>query len=250
MGLGANVLNKDDILMGTGILFINDINVGQLKGDVVFTPTAEFKDFEAGIPKQTVKSQKTKEGATLKAGVAELNPENMALALGTDSVTYTEGEVLSASPESVVFGSGTVTLKKNRHVNNVVVKVGAATAVLGTDYEIVNAAAGKLKRIETSTLITSGVSANVTYKYRKSAKITSGGGSTLPEFPCRYVYASPDGDQEITLNIYLGQLKGGQAITFKEDDYTVNDFELTATSDTSRPAGDQLYSWEYEYLFS
>lgn len=243
--LGTNTINKDDILIGTGVLYINNINVGQLSGDVTFTPTAEFKDFEAGIPKQTIKSTKVKEGATLKAGVAELNPENMALAVGSASVAYVTGTVTA---EPVVFGSSAISVAKNRHITDLVVTVGATPAVLGTDYEIVSAVAGKIKRIATSTVITLGGSATIAYKFRKSATITSGGGATLPEYPCKYIYASPDGDQEITLNIYLGQLKGGQAITFKEGDYIVNDFEITATSDTGRPAGDQLYSWEYEYF--
>lgn len=247
--MGTNVLNKDDIIMGTGILKVNGINVGQLKGDVIFTPSVEFKEFEAGIPKQIVKKKKIKEGATLKASLAEMNPENMGLALGTSNVTYTTGEVTVAAPEAIVFGSTAVQVKKNRHITDVIVKVEAVAAVLGTDYEIVNAASGKIKRIATSTVIELGNSATISYKYRKSAKITYGGGASIPEVPCQYVYTSPDGDQEITLDIYLGQINGGQPITFKEDDYTINDFELTCMADPDRPAGDQLCSWDYQYIF-
>ena len=84
--LGANVLDKRDILMGNGKLYIGGVDVGQLKGDVSFTPTAEYKEFEAGVPKQVVKSTKTKAGGTLKAGIAELNPENVAKIVGSNHI--------------------------------------------------------------------------------------------------------------------------------------------------------------------
>lgn len=243
--LGANVLDKRDILMGNGKLYIGGVDVGQLKGDVSFTPTAEYKEFEAGVPKQVVKSTKTKEGGTLKAGIAELNPENVAKIVGSNNIVYTTGEVAA---EPVVLGAAPVQLKKGRHITELVVKKGTTPAVLDTDYVIIDVKTGRIARKEGSTVINAGDTVTVSYKYRKSAKITAGGGAGLAEMPCQYVYDSPDGDQRITLNIYLGQMKGGQPITFKEDDYVVNDFELIATADTSRPAGDQLYSFTYDYF--
>jgi hypothetical protein len=244
--LGTNVLDKRDILLGTGTLMMGGINVGQLKGDVTFTPTAEYKDFLAGIPQQIIKSEKISEGATLKASMAELNPQNMAFAIGAKNITYTTETVVD---EDITFGATPVTVKKNRNIEAVVVKVGETSAVLGTDYKIVNPATGLIDRIEASTVITANSTAKISYTYRKSAKISAGGSEDIPEMPAQYVYDSPDGDQTITLDIYLGQIKNGQAIAFKEDDYTITDFEITATSDSSRPPGDQLYDFNYEYNF-
>lgn len=48
--LGTNVQDSRDIILGAGVLYFNGINVGQLKGDVSFTPEAEYKEFSAGVP--------------------------------------------------------------------------------------------------------------------------------------------------------------------------------------------------------
>lgn len=246
MALGTNVLDKRDILMGTGKLYINNVDVGQLKGDVVLTPTSEFKEFLAGVPQQTIKMVKFKEGATLKATFAELNYANAARALGTTNITTTSTAVTAES--HVMSGTTAITLTKNRYVTDVVVKVGEVTAVKDTDYEIVDAATGRIARKTGSTVITDGATATIDYKYVSKAEVKFGGSAGILEAPCKFVYDSPDGDQRITVEFYLAQLKGGSPVTWKEEDYTLNDFEMVATSDSSRTAGDQLGNITYEFF--
>ena len=246
--LGTNVINDNDIILGAGILYFNGINVGQLKGDVTFTPEAEYKEFKAGVPQQTVKILKFSEGATLKASYAEMNSANFARALNIadSAIIYTTGTV---SAESVILSAtDTVQLKKGRNITSLTLTVGSTPAVLDTDYEIVSAASGKIRRKAASTVITDGATVTAGYTYRKTAKISFGGGAQPADVPAKFVYTAPDGSEEITINFYKAKWKAGNAITFKEEDFSTSDVEITAVSDSSRTAGDQLGYVEFEYF--
>lgn len=247
--LGTNIMNKDDIILGAGILYFNNINVGQLKGDVSFTPSAEYKEFTAGVPQQTVKILKFKEGASLKASYAEMNASNFARALNIEesSIVYETATVTAA--ESVIMnGLNSSTLAKGRNVTSLVIKKGATTAVLDTDYVITNAARGEFARKTGSALILDGDTVTATYTYRKTATVAFGGGAQPTEVPAKFVYTSPDGDQEITIEFPKAQWKAGNAITFKEEDFSTSDVEIVAVSDPSKPSGSQLGSVKFEYF--
>ena len=103
MSLGTNVIDSRDILLGTGQIKFGGIAVGQLKGDVVFTPSKEYKEFKAGVPQQTVKVLPFSEGATLKASMAELNGKNIARALGNAASSVTDTTPQKYSLPSLSF---------------------------------------------------------------------------------------------------------------------------------------------------
>ena len=246
--LGTNILDKRDIILGTGKLKINNVSVGQLKGDVVFTPTADYKEFKAGVPQQTAKILKFAEGAELKASFAEMNAANFARALNVEqsSIVSVTGTVTA---ESVVLsGTDTVQLAKGRHITNLVVKVGEATAVLDTDYEIVSAAAGQIRRKTGSTVITDGATTSCAYTYRESDEVSFGGGVQPADAPAEFVYDSPDGDVRITIGFPLAKIKSGNAINFKEEDFSTSDFTVVAVSDPTKAAGKQLGTVTIEYF--
>lgn len=69
----TNVRNPSQILVGTGILYANGRDVGQLKNDVTFAYTPEYLDVKAGFPQQSVKTIATSESATLTAGFLEFD---------------------------------------------------------------------------------------------------------------------------------------------------------------------------------
>lgn len=246
--LGTNVQDSRDIILGAGVLYFNGINVGQLKGDVSFTPEAEYKEFTAGVPQQTVKILKFKEGASLKASYAEMNAQNFARALNIEesAITYATENVTAEA--HVMTGTNTIKLKKGRFVTNLVVKQGAETAVLNTDYKIVSAARGEIARIATSTVIEDGETVTVDYTYRKSSTVGFGGGAQPADAVAQFVYTSPDGDQSITINFPKAKWKAGNAITFKEEDFSTSDVEIVAVSDPSKPAGAQLGTVVFEYF--
>jgi len=246
--LGTNVIDKRDILLGSGKLYINNISVGQLKGDVAFTPTADYKEFKAGVPQQTVKLLKFSEGAELKASFAEMNAANFARATNVEQsaiVTVTD----DVTAESVVLsGTDTVQLAKGRHITSLVIVKGATPCVLNTDYELVSAATGQIRRVPGSLVIASGDTVSCAYTYRESDAVSFGGGAQPADAPAKFVYDSPDGDVRITIEFPLAKIKTGNAITFKEEDFSTSDFTVVAVSDSSKAAGAQLGTITIEYF--
>lgn len=246
--LGTNINDSRDILLGTGTLKFNGLSVGQLKGDVVFTPEAEYKEFKAGVPQQTIKLLKFSEGAKLKASFAEMSAANFARTLNiTESaITYATGTVTAES--AVMTGTDTVRLAKGRNISALTVKKGETSAVLDTDYEIVSAERGEIARKTGSTVILDGDTVTVGYSYRESSTINFGGGAQPADVQAEFEYASPDGDIKITITFPKAKWKSGNPITFKEDDFTTNDFEIVAVSDPSKAAGAQLGTVKIEYF--
>ncbi len=70
------------VTLGSGVLYLNNVDVGHLKGDVVLTHEGTFVDFKpsnlTGIVKRFVISEVVK----LTASLAEMKSANMRLALG------------------------------------------------------------------------------------------------------------------------------------------------------------------------
>ena len=246
--LGTNVLDSRDIVLGAGVLYFNGINVGQLKGDVSFTPEAEYKEFTAGVPQQTVKILKFKEGATLKASYAEMNSANFARALNIEQSAVVYATETVTAEAVVLTGTDTVQLAKGRNVTALTIKKGETSAVLDTDYKIINADRGEIARMTGSTVILDGDTVTAAYTYRKTATVGFGGGAQPSDSVAKFVYTSPDGDQEITINFPKAKWKAGNAITFKEEDFSTSDVEIVAVSDPSKAAGAQLGTVVFEYF--
>lgn len=247
MSLGTNVIDSRDILLGTGQIKFGGIAVGQLKGDVVFTPSKEYKEFKAGVPQQTVKVLPFSEGATLKASMAELNGKNIARALGNAASSVTDTTANVTTESHTTNGTEPIQLLKGREVTSVVVTKGETTAALTTDYTL-DAQAGRITPVSGSTVLTTGSTINVAYTYVSTRQVNFGGAASTPESTAEFTYTSPDGDQEITIYFHKANWKGGNPITFKEEDFAVNDFEVVAVSDSTKPAGQQLGYVKIEYF--
>lgn len=70
------------LILGTGQLLIDGVDVGLLKGDVSFDHEPKEGTVKGGFPQVTVKSYKEEEEATLNASVAEISAANVTLLLG------------------------------------------------------------------------------------------------------------------------------------------------------------------------
>jgi hypothetical protein len=77
--------DRSRVTLGTGALVVNGVDVGYLKGDVEFVYTAESHEFKPSTLLGTVQEFKIREGATLKASIAELKVANLKLAMGIDT---------------------------------------------------------------------------------------------------------------------------------------------------------------------
>ena len=73
------------VILGSGDLFLNAVDVGHLKGDVVLTAEGESVDFKPGNMTGIVKRFVIRESAKLTASIAEIKSANMRLALGVST---------------------------------------------------------------------------------------------------------------------------------------------------------------------
>lgn len=70
------------VTLGSGDLYLNNVEVGHLKGDVNLTLEGEFVDFKPANNTAAVKRFVIRESAMLEASLAEIKAANMRLALG------------------------------------------------------------------------------------------------------------------------------------------------------------------------
>ena len=90
------------LILGTGDLYINDINVGYLKGDVEFQYTREKLDFKPSGTLGPVAQFVISEMAELRASQAEFSVVNLKRAMGvTESISSWTGSP-SYNPASFV----------------------------------------------------------------------------------------------------------------------------------------------------
>ncbi len=76
------------VTLGSGTLYLNAVDVGHLKGDVVLTAEGEFVDFKPANMTGAVKRFVIRESAKLIAALAEIKLANLRLALGvTTAIT-------------------------------------------------------------------------------------------------------------------------------------------------------------------
>ena len=95
----ANGQNTEEVTLGTGVLSLNDVPVGFLKGDVTLVINREQKAFESGIPLTVRKRVIIRESAALRAQMAQIYSDKLAFALGA-------GVITTPSPGSSKFSFG------------------------------------------------------------------------------------------------------------------------------------------------
>ena len=69
----ANVKYLNDILIGSGRMFLDGNDVGQLQGDVTFTDSTENYELKAGFPQTTIITVPTSETLKLSCNLLETN---------------------------------------------------------------------------------------------------------------------------------------------------------------------------------
>jgi len=98
--------NTDKVTLGVGDLYINNVDVGHLKGDVEFVYQTETVPFKPSNMLGAVKLFLTGEIATLKASLAELKVANLRLAMGMDTAPTTSTSFPAYDPSSYSPASG------------------------------------------------------------------------------------------------------------------------------------------------
>ncbi len=94
----------ENVTLGSGVLYLNNVDVGHLKGDVELTMAREQLEFKPSNMTGAVKSFIIGENIQLKASVAELNLDNIKLAYGVTTAIQASLTSLSYDPSSFSFG--------------------------------------------------------------------------------------------------------------------------------------------------
>lgn len=177
--------NAADLLVGSGRLFfdrfdaITGVRTGyRFLGEVSELRVTPAEDEQrelyssASAARPLLKRITIRRKVTFAASLREFNKANLALCLmgaeaeWTQPATAVTGEILSTAP----FADRVYKTAK-RSISAVVIKRGAATLVLGTDYQIVNAEAGLIY------LITGTGTGNLTADYTPAAIVAGSGRS-------------------------------------------------------------------------
>lgn len=180
----SNALNPDDLYIGAGELYFDRFDGAgaatglRLLGNcsaLTITPAEDevkelYSSMEAARPLAARDIIRRK--VTLKATLNEFSPENVALVLMGDQVEYTQAatpivaEILTTAP---VIDRFYKTAK--RGIGSVVVKRGATTLTVNTQYKIHDAEMGLIYLID----LTGAASGNLTIDYTPTL-ISSGSG--------------------------------------------------------------------------
>jgi hypothetical protein len=92
--------DTEQVTLGSGTLYLNAVEVGHLKGDVVVTLEGESVDFKPSSMTGIVKRFVIRESAKLTASLAEIKLANMRLALGVTTAVTSSSSFPEYDPSS------------------------------------------------------------------------------------------------------------------------------------------------------
>ena len=123
--------DTDRITLGSGDLYLNNVWIGSLKGNVEFTYAATLKKFKPAMATGAVKVFRIEEVASLKATIAEIKGANFKIATGVTTAVLSSQSFPSYDPSSYTVpdsasydilkfgGSKTVTTDSLRFVHKI-----------------------------------------------------------------------------------------------------------------------------------
>ncbi len=242
----AFVKNADDILIGTGRVFIDGTCVGQLSGQIRSKIGNEWYKVEAGFPAQTVKQALIKESGEMAFNLLEVNLDAIRAIMPQFS-EYTESAAESAFVEDEVqiYAGKHTKLSNGRLTVLDSVKTVAGTPVVlveGTDFYI-DRLNGTIYRKSTSTDVDEGGAVTVKYKHSTFAGsgFGAGGGAISSDtFLVEFWHKKTDG-KYLCQRFWKCQVEGDFEMIFEESAHTTLPVLLTVLADSSKPAGHQLY---------
>ncbi len=231
--------------MGAGSLKINDVDVGFLKGDVVFRYEYEIEEFKTGVP-LTLRGSVTREvNAQLSAPLAEITPGNIGMVLGgiapsslmgdpIDKTGTFEAHTFATAPWSGMSGMEVIKLgldeDPSRHIMLgsgeddplIVDSEESGVYVPGDDY-IVDYTTGYIYRNPSGSIPAGGV---VKAKYilipSASKQVNLGYQFGLSDVKLEFVHINPNLNKKITVLFWKARTMGSARITFSESRWIVN----------------------------
>jgi len=255
MGSFANISqagNTNNLSMGNGVLFINDVDCGYLKGDVNFKYNYSLEDFKTGNPQLLVERMAKELTSELTAPIAELSAANFAMALGGLTVHDVAAAEVNKTVnwETLTFAdninvAGLQTIKLGATANrDKAVTITAASVVVeladstpcteDTDY-FVSYDTGLVYRNPASAVITSAATVKVKYKYTPAAssRLDLGYQFTLAKIKVKFVHVHPNTGKAITITLWQANANGSVDLKFAETGFIVNNVTFQALYDAT-----------------
>lgn len=246
--------NFKNVSMGSGILKINDLDVGFLKGDVAFRYFYDLQDFKTGVP-VTHHGSITKEvTAELTAPLAEITAQNLAHILGgltptetisseVDKASAFEVNTFSTPPWTQSEGIQSVKLgPTNNKTQWVAISTGEDAPEIwnntedtqfteNTDY-IIDYKTGYVYRNPGGS-ISSEETIKAKYKYTPPAskQIQLGASFSLSEVKVEFQHTNPNTGKKITVLFWKANANGDARLTFAEKKWIVNNVTFKSIYD-------------------
>lgn len=242
----ANVLNASDILIGTGKLYLDGHDVGQIDGEISFTHGKTFYEKKSGFPATTVVSVLTEENLSAEFNLLEANLARIRSMMSEYSSITTS----AVESDSIVE---TIAVSADRHTKlshgNITTLTSVTDTTLpspvdlveGTDYYI-DRLTGNVYRKSTSTAIDDGDEIVVTYKYTDFASSGFGMGgasSTSDDFLVEFVHKRRDEKYRI-VRLWKCQVSGDFTMSFQEQAESPVAVTISAIADSTKTAGRQF----------
>ena len=249
--------NFNNVTMGTGEMWYNNILVGFLKEEVKYEYNYEIEYFKAGVPLKLYGSITKEVTAQLTAKLAEINVENLAIASGGLTVNTTLGvsTTFTFVGTFAPFPSATsgvqacvldVVNVTNIAPNAPVVKYGSGsstgsanlTAAENDDYlfDPVGALGAMIYRNPGGDIPTLSVFTMVgTYTPVASKSLYLGSRFTLDQKKLVFVHTSPVTGKKKTVTFWKASTNGKVALPFSEGNFVLNEVVLQSIWDDDHP---------------
>lgn len=242
----ANVLNANDILIGTGKLYIDGVDVGQIDGEISFTHGKTFYEKKSGFPATTVVSVLTEENLSAEFNLLEANLARIRSMMSEYSSITTSAAESDSVEETIQVYADRHTKLAHGNITTLTSVTDTATPtpnalVEGTDYYI-DRLTGNVYRKSTSTAINDGAKIIITYKYTDFAASGFGMGgasSTSNDFLVEFVHKRRDGKYRI-VRLWKCQVSGDFTMSFQEQAESPVAVTISAIADSTKAAGRQF----------
>ena len=237
--------NFKNVTMGNGVLKVNGVDVGFLKGEVGYRYNYDIERFKTGVPK-VLRGSVTKEViAELTAPLAEISTANMAMALGGLPITTTGSPVVIGSGAPSVrtfkaFNGGEAIVLDGPGVTNSTLVIKSSDNVTtyasdGTDYLLIPGLNGSTSFVYRNPdgAIPSGATVNCTYTYTQATgkQINLGTQFSLAENDVEFVHKSPVTKLNKTVKMWKANTNGQFEVNWAEESFIINNVTFEAIFD-------------------
>lgn len=230
--------------LGLGDLYLNNIFVGQLKGNVTFHYQVKYAYQKPGNLIADVKGERIMEDVTLVAEVCELKLSQLRTALGINqAVSAAASTTIRKRQQITLTGTTGVTTSQTMLAGTLkVLKLDRSTTyVSSTDYT----ASSTLITRKVGGVITSGQNVFVEYNCSPSARsVQVGGELTTPNtFDMLFTHELSDGNT-VQIEFYKAMTDTDFQMAFHEKssgNYTTYNVAFKALVDLTKLEGNQLF---------